>query len=412
VKAKITKRQVEKLQPGQIISDTEVRGFVARCLPSGTVQYGFRYRARETGKRRWLAIGSHGNVTPDQARKQAQKAAANVIDRKDPLAERHQSRDRVLQSRSVADVLDEFVEKYVVAQGLRSEREIRRIFEKYVKPDVGHLPIEEIRRSTVTAMLDRIDQDHGPVMADRVRAHLSKAFNWHEVRTDEFRSPIVRGMSRVKHKERARKRILSTEEIQVLWQALEDLPKPSATLVKLLLLTGQRRSEVGGMRWQDIDGDLWTIPVEMSKTKQTQTVPLSHEARALLENLPKDGPYVFGRNGTTPFSGYSKLKAALNAELERRWTEIHDTPMEPWVFHDLRRTARSLLAAAGVRREVAERVLGHTIQGVEGVYDRHEYTEEKRDALERLADAIMLVVAPTPPNVVQLKPKEIGGPSA
>jgi integrase len=216
-------------------------------------------------------------------------------------------------------------------------------------------------------------------------------------------------MARVKHSERARTRTLSADEIRTLWQALEGLPKTSAALIKILLLTGQRRSEVGSMRWEDLKDDLWTIPAEVNKTKKAQVVPLSEDVRSLLAELPRQGAYVFGRGGRTRFSGFSKLKVTLDAEIERLWSVDHDKPMEAWVFHDLRRTARSLLAASGVRREIAERVLGHTIKGVEGVYDRHAYVDEKRDALNRLAAKIRQMTTPMPENVVPFGRGEVGG---
>ena len=403
MRGKITKRTVERLQRGDIVSDTEVRGFVVRRLPSGAIQYGLRYRVRDTGQRRWLALGLHGNLTPEQARIQAKKAAGKVADRRDPLAEHHRLRRNAAQGQSVTEVLDEFVSKYVVANGLRSEREIRRIFEKYVKPAIGGMDIQNVLRSTVTDMLDHIDQNHGPVMADRVRAHLSKAFNWFEVRSDEFRSPIVRGMTRVKQRERSRTRILNEDEIRTLWQALEQLPALPSILVKVLVLTAQRRGEVGAMRWDEIADDLWTIPAEKYKTKKANVVPLSEEVRRLLNTLPRRGEYVFGRAGKTPFSGFSKLKKALDTKMKKRWKKDHDKPMETWVIHDLRRTSRSLLAACGVRSEIAERVLGHTIKGVEGVYDHYGYFDEKRDALERLAARLGQIVRSHPPNVVPLR---------
>ena len=115
------------------------------------------------------------------------------------------------------------------------------------------------------------------------------------------------------------------------------------------------------------------------------------------------GEYVFGRAGKTPFSGFSKLKKALDTKMKKRWKKDHDKPMETWVIHDLRRTSRSLLAACGVRSEIAERVLGHTIKGVEGVYDHYNYIDEKRDALERLAARLGQIVRSHPSNVVPLR---------
>src|SRR5262249_20440998 len=148
--------------------------------------------------------------------------------------------------------------------------------------------------------------------------------------------------------------------------------------------------------------DVWTIPAEKYKTKKSNVVPLSSEVRRLLDLLPRQGDYVFGRAGKTPFSGFSKAKVAVDAAMLEVSRQSRGKRVQPWTIHDLRRTARSLLAASGVRSDIAERVLGHTIKGVEGVYDRHTYIEEKRDALELLARCVEHIIEPQSSNVVLL----------
>ena len=388
MKSKITKRSADRLQPGKSITDTEVRNFGARCMPSGKVRYVYRYTNKQTGKRSWGTLGLHGEITAEQARVLAQKMAGAVADNRDPVQELQLIRQKAKNQKLVSEVLDEFVEKYVRAENLRSEKEIRRIYGKYVNPRIGSMPIEEVRRSTIAELIDFTTQNHGPVMADRVRAHLGKAFNWYEVRTDDFRSPIIRGMGRVKHKERARSRILDDAEIKALWLATEQISPNTAALVRLLLLTGQRRSEVGGMRWDEIKESEWHIPAERYKTKKPHVVPLSDLSLDVLSQVPRQGPYIFGRGGIGPFSGFSKLKRTLDREIQSIWATEHETEIEPWTLHDLRRTARSRLAACGVSRDVAERVLGHSIPGMDGVYDHHTYASEKREALDLLANHI------------------------
>jgi integrase len=190
-------------------------------------------------------------------------------------------------------------------------------------------------------------------------------------------------MTRTSIAARARDRVLNDTEIKALWQALLHIPYPFGPFTHLLLLTAQRRDEVANMRWSEIDGDLWTIPRERYKNGRANTVPLTEPVQSILAALPRSGEYVFTTTGHTPISGFSKAKAAIDRA----------SGVMGWRLHDLRRTARSLMSRAGISSEIAERVLGHAIPGVAGVYDRHGYVPEKRDALQRLAAEIARLVA-------------------
>jgi integrase len=216
-------------------------------------------------------------------------------------------------------------------------------------------------------------------MAHVTLAYLSKLFNWHAARNDDFRTPIVRGMGRVKPKDRERKRILTDDELRAVWRAAEASLEPFERMVRFILLTGARRTEAAAMAWIELNGE-WILPAVRNKAKVDLIRPLSKEARAALP-AKVDGccPYVFTTDGATPLSGYSKFKVAFDKACG----------VTGWRLHDLRRTARSLMSRAGVPTDHAERCLGHVILGVRGVYDRYEYLEEKRDAFNRLAALIM-----------------------
>jgi len=422
MKAIITKRRVDAMKPGDLIADygqESVSGFVARCLPSGKVTYGFRYRDKTTRERRWMRLGLHGSITPDEARRRAKVEAGKVAEGKDPVLDLEAARlaaqrAREANARTVAWLLDEFMSRYVRRRGLRSADEIERVFARYVRPRIGAVSIYSLRRSQVVKMLDEIEDEHGPVMADRTLAHVRKAFAWQAARDDEFNSPIVRGMARTKPKERERTRILADDELRDLWAALDKLKGPYPAFVRVLLLTAQRRDEVAGMRRREIAKDVWTIPAERYKTKADLLVPLTKPALQLIEAQPvrldsKDKPdrerdFIFGRSGAKPFGGFSKCKRALDDELAAIRKSENRDPMAPWVLHDLRRTARSLMSRAGVSADVAERVLGHVVSGVRGVYDRHDFLAEKRDALDRLGKVIESIVNPPDScNVVALR---------
>ena len=161
------------------------------------------------------------------------------------------------------------------------------------------------------------------------------------------------------------------------------------------------------MTRKDIDEHgIWTIPGERYKTKKPNHIPLSKAALALIDGMPKleDCDLVFPSKVNTPFSGFGKSKAALD-KVVLAATKKHAKkgakvePLPNWTLHDLRRTAKTLMVRAGVRPDISERVLGHVIGGVEGTYDRHSYADEKRDALEKLAQMIERILNPLPPIV-------------
>jgi integrase len=396
---KITKRSVESLRPKSIISDEEIKGFVARRSGRGAVTYGFRYRPKDGPVRqRWLTLGRHGNITADEARTLAKKRAGEVADARDPVAEDKEKqlekeKERRTAKNTVNAILDIFVARHV--KQLRSGYQVERAFNVYVRPRIGKRAIYDLTRRDIVEMLDAIEDGNGPVMADRVLAHVRKAFNWHAARDDQFSPPIVRGMARTKPAERARTRALSDDEICSLWLALEsdESPLPFRNIVRVLLLTAQRRNEVGSMQAVEIDGDTWTIPAERYKTGVPNVVPLTNEARCWIGE--REVGFLFSSNGgKRAFNGYSKAKSQLDRVIAQQRKKAKLKVMPSWTLHDLRRTARSLMARAGVPSDVAEQVLGHKISGVRGVYDRHGYAAEKREALEKLAALLGRILTP------------------
>jgi integrase len=200
-------------------------------------------------------------------------------------------------------------------------------------------------------------------------------------------------------KETARERVLTDAELAAVWRAADALGPAARAFVRLLILTGQRRDEVAGLRWADVDldaagGAVWTLPREATKADRTHEVPLSAAAVAILAGLPREGEYVLSTTGgRRPISGYSKVKARLD-EL---------AGVTGWRFHDLRRTAGTGLARLGVAVATISRVLNHTEGGVTKIYNRYGYLDEKRAALNRWAAHVEWLVAPAPDNVVALR---------
>ena len=383
------------------------RGFGVRVTAAGARAFVLNYRLR--GREHRFTIGAW----PDWSALKAVREARNLrqrIDRgENPIADRAPSP----ATASIASILDEFVARYVrnPKQPLRERTadEYESAFNRLVKPRIGKLGIYEVRRSHVIKMLDEIEDANGPVAADRTLAYVRKAFNWYATRDDQFNVPVVRGMARIKPKERARTRVLSDDEIRAIWPELTKTGTFGA-LVKTLLLTAQRRDEVAHMSRKEIGSDgIWTIPAERYKTKCANFVPLSKAALAVIAAQPTidKSDYVFSSRAKTPFSGFSKSKAALDkavlASMQKRAKKgAKVEPIPNWTLHDLRRTAKTLMVRAGVRPDISERVLGHVIAGVEGTYDRHSYENEKRDALEKLAEMVERILNPLPSNVQSL----------
>jgi integrase len=389
---KLTKRAVDALEPtdkDHVVFDAELPGFGIKITPSGRkvflVQY--RYPPGRTGRIRRYTIGPYGeSLTPDQARGIAVQVKGKLAAGIDPVSEREAvladaakaaQEKRRKHTNSVEAIAAAFIERHAKPR-LRSWREYERMLQDYVLPLWGPQPITEIRRSDVTALLDAVEEKRSAALADHVLAVIRKMFNWHAARDERFLSPLVRGMARTSLTARARDRVLNDEEIRALWKTLEQTPYPFGPFVQLLLLTAQRRDEVAQMRWSEVDGDMWVIPRERYKNGKANAVPLSGPVQRILGSIPRTSEYVFTTTGRSPISGFSKAKAAIDKA----------SGVTGWRLHDLRRTARSLMSRAGVSSDIAERVLGHVIPGVAGVYDRHSYVAEKRDALQRLAAEI------------------------
>jgi integrase len=231
-------------------------------------------------------------------------------------------------------------------------------------------------------------------MAHSTLAVVRRIMGWHATRDEDYLSPIVRGMGRIKPAERARSRILSDDELRSLWKTAEEHGDPFGAFIRFLLLTTARRDEARELTWAEIQGDMWTLPAARNKTKLDLVRPLSRAAMVLVEAQPRidDCPFTFTITGKRPLSSLSRLKRELDAA----------AGVSTWTIHDLRRTARSLMSRAGVNSDHAERCLGHVIGGVRGTYDRHEYLDEKRHAFEALAAQIERIVNPVE-NVVPMR---------
>jgi integrase len=218
-------------------------------------------------------------------------------------------------------------------------------------------------------------------MADRLLAYIRRVLNWHASRSDDYVSPIVRGMAR--NASSPRQRILTDDEIRAIWTASGACPEAYHALVKFLLLTGARRAEAAEMSQEELKDGVWVLPGARNKTGLDLARPLSAAALAVIP--PAEGRFAFSTTGgAVPIGNFSNHKPRLDAA----------SGVTGWTVHDYRRTARSLMSRAGVPTDHAERCLGHVIGGVRGVYDCWEYLPEKQRAFESLAALVECIVDP------------------
>lgn len=385
------------------IRDPESRGLFVRINPAGGRSW-IAMARNPGGKQVWATIGDAAAMSLPEAREKGWEAVQRIKAGQPAVAP---AAEPAKAPETFEDVAKDFLDRHVRGEGLRSALEVERQFNVYVYPEWKTEPFVSIRRGRVTELLNKINDKKagasrnlgGKVMANRVLATLRKMFNWVEVDAihwaggdEEYKSPIVRGMR--KAKAAGRKRILSDDEIRALWADWSTAGTFGA-LLQTCLLTAQRRAKVLSMKWADVKDGVWTIPAEAREKVNAGTLKLPKAALEIIATRPaiKGNPYVFAGRGKATIGNIGHDKAALDKRVPTA---------ERWTIHDLRRTAKSLMARAGVRPDISERTLGHVIAGVEGVYDQHDYVEEKAAALEALAGLVERILKGGEGNVVQL----------
>jgi integrase len=307
-----------------------------------------------------------------------------------------------------ADYLTRHVQKNTRAS---TYRETKRIFDVDVLPAMGDRPIGDIARRDIGELLDRIAGRGAEVQANRTLARLKTFFGWCVDEEILAVSPIVR--MKPATKERARDRALSDDEIRWFWEGCDALAWPFGPLFRLLLLTAQRRDEVGGISFQELaeDRSLWTIPRERAKNDRAHEVTLSELAKEILEgaiagrpatDAINNSPLLFTTNGATAVSGFSRAKERLDAEMAK----LAGKPVPDWTLHDLRRTAATGMARLNIPPHIVDKVLNHvsgTIRGVAAVYNRHGYVDERKAALEAWGRYVSALMREGGSNIVSMR---------
>ena len=354
--------------------DTLERGLALVLIVSYGGTRTFRVMTYVNGKAQSTKLGTYPNMKVKEARAKAREYW------QDPEKFKAQAAVGTFK-----DEADKWIKHYVEPKKLRSQPDIERMLAKYVYPKWKDRPFLEIRRRAVNELLDHVAHKHGLSQADAVLAQIRGIMTWYQTQDENYVSPIVRGMRRNNNR-KARDRTLNDDEIRAVWKAAEDCGSFGA-IVKVALLTAQRRDKIATMKRSDMADGIWTIAADEREKGTAGKIKLPSLALDIVEAQPQiaGNPYVFAARGKGPFNSWAQRKKELDKKLPG---------IPAWVVHDLRRTARSLMARADVRPDIAERVLGHAIPGVEGVYDRHQYADQKTDALNRLAALIEKINQP------------------
>ena len=373
---KLTQRRIGLLEcPGgkkdALVFDDEQRGLGVRVAASGAKNYLAQY-ALAGGKRR-VPLGSCDAISLAAAREATKAIMGDVAKGRDPAAER---KGAGLKAKREALTLDGLIEQWAALHlsGKRANYStaavgaLRRTFARRLES-----PAADLDRAAAVRALDDLAKNGKTQMAASTARYGSALYGWAKrrgtVSVNPFEGVPIAPLTR-------RDRILSDEEIRLIWGATEE-PGPFNAIVRALLLTGQRREEVATLTWAEIDETLsgWTLPAVRSKNGKPHSIPLSDQMRALLRNQPRRSgtDLVFpGQRGA--FSGWGKAKDRLDQRCG----------VSDWTLHDLRRTTATGLQKLGVRLEVTEAVLGHVSgsrAGIVGVYQRHHWADEKRAAL-------------------------------
>ena len=410
----LTPKTVEAAKPDTAkrreMPDPALSGLYLVIQPSGAKSWALRYRF--AGKPAKLTLGRWPMMGVADARAAASAAMDKIERGKDPASEKKATKaarlDLQLSDRDkIKTLIGQFDKRHL--SGLKSGAVVRRELDRHVVSEWGDRDIHDITKRDVIDLLDGIVDSGRIVTANRVRAYLNKFLNW-AVERDILTLNPATGVKPVA-KETSRDRVLIDDEIRWFWQACERVGFPWGPFGKVLLLTGQRLNEVAQITENEIRGDIWHLSAERTKNGRAHLVPLSASVCDILssvERIDSKAGLIFTTTGETPVSGFFKARAHLAEAMTAIACKERGEPVEipRWTFHDLRRTAASSMARLGIAVRVTEAVLNHvsgTGSGIVAVYQRHDYADEKRAALEAWGSYVGRLIAGKPDNVVQLQ---------
>jgi integrase len=423
---KLTALKVEQMRPRSIrteIPDGGCAGLYLVLQPSGKRSWAVRYRRRADGQPRKITL--HGSLPLAAARAKASEYMEKMAKGEDPAAALQIEKQAARATAGVEDDTFGSVARKFIHRGQKQNRtwqETARLLG--LKPDPnddkhllsikyglvdrwGKRKFSEIQKRDILDELDAIVDRGGGVTSNRTLAAIRRLCNWALERDMLSVSPCAGVVPQVEETRRDRK--LTDDEIRWLWVACDEIGQPFGHAVKLLLLTGQRRGEVGEMTDREIDRDnrMWTIPRERAKNDETHEVPLSDATFAVIDSVKRiegKAGYLFTTTGVSPVSGWSKVKAQIDGFMTEAASK-QGKELSPWRLHDLRRTAASGMQRIGVQLPVIEKCLNHlsgSFAGIVGVYQTHEFAAEKRAALDAWAREIERIVTGKTASVIQM----------
>jgi integrase len=385
---KLTAQTIAKLElaAGKIdfvFFDDDLQGLGLRLRKgSKGISYTWIFQYSRNGNAKRMRVGEYPTLSPQAARDIARPWYGAVCQGRDPASEKAQAQ---IDHDSVGQIVTLYLADKKDDLRQRTFIEAERYLTDYAKR-LHATPLRNVTRADIAALLDRITADHGKATANRVRSNLSSLFIWAQRKGKAESNPVA---FTEKHKEEKRDRTLTDDELAAIWNAAGD--GDYGTIVKLLMLTGQRRDEIGGLCWSEIAGSQINLPPNRTKNGKAHFVPLSEAALAL---LPKrtDRDHVFGRgDGADGFAGWSAAKAALDKRLG-------DT-VAPWRLHDLRHAMSTGMHEKGVAPHIVEAIINHISghkAGVAGRYNHANYSAERKAALDMWAAHVMSLVTKRP----------------
>jgi integrase len=370
------------LPPGSkdaVFWDDDIAGFGIRLREGGSRTWIYRYR--RGSRQRSLTLGSAKSVPLAVARANAGKLEAEVRLGGDPALQKE-------AANFAADVTfgvlaHQYLEARKSSWRPKSCALVTRHLLKYAKP-LHQLPITAISQRNVANLLANVSKASGKPTGNHLRSSLSALFSW--VINEGIRLPEGNVVAYTnKHEQKSRDRVLTDTELKTIWQSCRD--DDFGAIIKLLILTGQREAEIGGLRWDEVWGDRIVLPGERTKNKRPHIIPLADPAKAILARFQSNGRiHVFGRVDTG-FTGWGYAKRQFDDHIAKA-----KKPLAHWVIHDLRRVAVTRMAELGVQPHIIEAVINHASGhkgGVAGIYNRATYDKEKRAALNLWAEHVL-----------------------
>jgi integrase len=398
-----------------LLFDAKVTGFALRATSTGNKVFILQYK--RDGRVRRLVLGEYGTITSEQARSLAEQERGMVKAGKDPRADRLEVVRAERASRAAADIqkaTEAFTFKAMIQQW-HDEHLVPNRSPAYAGEALRALkvslpgwqasPAGSITAGEAGQVFQQLGASAGPGAARHAFRYAYAAFSWAEKRQLVSDNPLRKAVQPTKAEERDR--ALTDAELGTVWRASAGLGHPYSALVRILILTLQRRGEVVGMKWEELSPDLslWTMPAGRTKNRKRHIVHLAPEARAIIGAQPRfaDCPLVFTTTGKGPIRKFSQVKRRLdaNATAERREAGMRPAELPPWHLHDLRRTGVTGMAAIGILTDVADRILNHqatsSTGGVKGVYQVHAFSAEREEAMRAWASHVLRIGAAGPP---------------